>query len=49
VNDADTPLVRAYVDAPARAFYAKHGFAEVAFGVSPAPESEPDVELRRVA
>jgi GNAT superfamily N-acetyltransferase len=34
---------------PARAFYAKQGFVEVAFGVSPAPESEPDVELRRVA
>jgi GNAT superfamily N-acetyltransferase len=31
-------------NAPARAFYEKHGFAAVAFGVSPAPESEPDVE-----
>ena len=30
----------------ARAFYAKHGFAAVAFGVSPAPELEPDVEYR---
>jgi hypothetical protein len=49
VNDADTPLVRAYVDAPARAFHAKHGFAEAVFGVSPAPESEPDVELHLVA
>jgi len=29
---------------PARAFYEKHGFAAVAFGTSPAPESEPDVE-----
>lgn len=33
-------------NAPARAFYARHGFVEVAYGVSPAPESEPDVELR---
>jgi hypothetical protein len=30
----------------ARAFYAKHGFVEMAFGISPAPESEPDVEWR---
>ena len=29
---------------PARAFYEKHGFVAVAFGISPAPESEPDVE-----
>ena len=28
----------------ARAFYEKHGFRAVRFGVSPAPESEPDVE-----
>jgi putative acetyltransferase len=28
----------------ARAFYERHGFSAVAFGVSPAPESEPDVE-----
>lgn len=27
----------------ARRFYEKHGFHAVAFGVSPAPESEPDV------
>jgi len=27
----------------ARAFYEKHGFSAVAFGVSPAPELEPDV------
>jgi GNAT superfamily N-acetyltransferase len=33
----------------ARAFYAKHGFVSSAFGISPAPESEPDVELRWVA
>ena len=31
-------------NASARAFYEKHGFAAVRFGVSPAPESEPDVE-----
>ena len=30
----------------ARAFYGKHGFVAVAFGVSPAPELEPDVEYR---
>ena len=28
----------------ARAFYARHGFVPVAFGTSPAPEYEPDVE-----
>jgi ribosomal protein S18 acetylase RimI-like enzyme len=28
----------------ARAFYERHGFSAVAFGVSPTPESEPDVE-----
>ena len=33
----------------ARAFYERHGFAAVAFGVSPAPELEPDVEYRWVA
>ena len=30
----------------ARAFYEHHGFVAVAFGVSPPPESEPDVEYR---
>ncbi len=30
---------------PARVFYARHGFVELALGVSPAPESEPDVLL----
>jgi len=30
----------------ARAFYEKHGFTAVAFGRSPAPEDEPDVEYR---
>jgi len=33
----------------ARAFYEKHGFTAVAFGVSPAPELEPDVEYRWVS
>jgi ribosomal protein S18 acetylase RimI-like enzyme len=28
----------------ARDFYEKHGFSAVRFGVSPAPENEPDVE-----
>ncbi len=36
-------------NAAARAFYAKHGFRPLAFGISPPPESEPDVELRWVA
>jgi ribosomal protein S18 acetylase RimI-like enzyme len=29
---------------PARAFYERHGFRAVRFGVSPPPESAPDVE-----
>ena len=33
-------------NAPARAFYARHGFEEVAFGISDPPEQEPDVLLR---
>jgi ribosomal protein S18 acetylase RimI-like enzyme len=33
----------------ARAFYERHGFSAVAFGVSPAPELEPDVEYRWTA
>ena len=33
-------------NAPARAFYARHGFEEVAFGLSDPPEHEPDVLLR---
>jgi len=33
-------------NAAARAFYERHGFAAVAFGISPAPELEPDVEYR---
>lgn len=31
----------------ARAFYERHGFTAVRFGVSPPPESEPDVEYHR--
>ena len=31
-------------NAEARAFYHKHGFVAVRFGISPAPENEPDVE-----
>lgn len=33
-------------NAPARAFYARHGFEEVALGISDPPESVPDVLLR---
>ena len=36
-------------NAAARAFYEKHGFTPVAFGISPAPELEPDVEYRWAA
>ena len=31
-------------NAPARAFYEKHGFVAVRYGISPPPENEPDVE-----
>jgi len=31
---------------PARRFYEHHGFVAVAFGVSPAPELEPDIEYQ---
>jgi ribosomal protein S18 acetylase RimI-like enzyme len=33
-------------NAPARAFYEKHGFKAVRFGYSAAPENEPDVEYQ---
>jgi len=33
----------------ARAFYERNGFSAVAFGVSPYPELEPDVEYRWIA
>lgn len=36
-------------NAAARAFYEKQGFSRVAFGISPAPELEPDIEYRWVA
>lgn len=36
-------------NAPARAFYARHGFREIEFGVSDPPENEPDVLLRWTA
>jgi len=32
------------INTGARAFYEKNGFQAVKFGISPAPESEPDVE-----
>ena len=50
-RDASPAELRLYTfrrNATARAFYARHGFVAVAFGVSPAPESEPDVEMRWV-
>lgn len=31
---------------PGRAFYEKHGFKAVRFGISPPPECAPDVEYR---
>jgi len=34
------------INANGRAFYAKQGFEAVRFGVSPPPESEPDVEYQ---
>jgi len=33
-------------NAPARSFYERHGFIVAAFGTSPSPENEPDVEYR---
>lgn len=36
-------------NAAARRFYESHGFVAVAFGISPAPEDEPDVEYRWTA
>ena len=33
----------------ARAFYEKHGFKAISFGVSPPPESAPDVKYRWLA
>ncbi len=36
------------INTNARAFYEKNGFKPIAFGVSPAPESEPDVKYEWV-
>jgi putative acetyltransferase len=49
VRDLSPAEIRLFTfqrNVPARAFYDKHGFTAVAFGVSPAPELEPDVEYR---
>ena len=43
---ADIRLYTFQANAPARAFYARHGFAEIELGVSGPPENEPDVLLR---
>jgi GNAT superfamily N-acetyltransferase len=37
------------VNVNARAFYEKNGFTAIEFGVSPAPESEPDVKYEWLA
>jgi ribosomal protein S18 acetylase RimI-like enzyme len=39
-------LVTHQTNTAARRFYEGHGFVACAYGVSPAPESEPDVEYR---
>jgi putative acetyltransferase len=44
VSPAGIELHTHVKNAKARAFYEKHGFRAVKFGVSPPPESEPDVE-----
>jgi ribosomal protein S18 acetylase RimI-like enzyme len=49
LSGAELRLYTFQRNTPARAFYEKHGFDAVAFGVSPAPESEPDVEYRWTA
>jgi GNAT superfamily N-acetyltransferase len=46
-SPAELCLYTFFRNAAARAFYERHGFAAIAFGVSPAPESEPDVLYRR--
>jgi len=45
-SPAEVRLCTFQRNAPARAFYERHGFVAVAFGISPAPEREPDVEYR---
>lgn len=46
-SPAELRLYTFFRNAAARAFYQRHGFTAIAFGVSPAPESEPDVLYRR--
>jgi len=44
---ADGLVLKTHVqNSRARSFYEKHGFKAVAFGLSPPPESMPDVEYR---
>lgn len=46
-KDLSPILLRLYTfqkNQPARAFYERHGFRAVKFGISPHPENEPDVE-----
>ena len=45
-NPAGLSLYTFQRNAPARAFYEHHGFRAVEFGISPAPEREPDVLYR---
>jgi GNAT superfamily N-acetyltransferase len=49
LSPAELRLFTFQRNAPARAFYEKHGFVAAAFGISPAPELEPDVEYRWTA
>lgn len=46
LTDVDLRLFTYQKNHEARAFYERHGFEAVAFGVSPPPESEPDVQYR---
>lgn len=43
-RSSDLKLFTFQANALARRFYERRGFRAIAFGVSPAPESEPDVE-----
>lgn len=45
LSDGELRLYTFQKNAPARTFYARHGFAEIELGVSPEPELEPDVLL----
>jgi hypothetical protein len=42
-------LATLQVNLPARAFYEKNGFKAIEFGISPPPESEPDVKYEWLA